>query len=180
MSKLVEEWRPIVGYEGLYEVSDWGRVKSLDRYKIDTVGRKQYHKGKVNRLYPTTNGYIKAMLYKDGVSKNKSVHRLVAEAFIPNPNNLPLINHKDEDKTNNSVENLEWCDLKYNVNYGTAIERCHDKQKKPIIQMTMDGEIVKEYESITDAVNCGFLRSKISLCCNGKRKSSGGFRWKFK
>ena len=113
-----EIWRPIVGYEGLYEVSSYGRVRSLDRY----VKGKSYrlHKGKVLSPGKNSRGYLSAVLSYNGKHKAITVHRLVAETFLPNPDNLPEINHKDEDKTNNSVDNLEWCDRSYNNNYGTA------------------------------------------------------------
>ena len=112
-----EIWRPIVGYEGLYEVSSYGRVRSLDRY----VKGKSYrlHKGKVLSPGKNSRGYLSAVLSYNGKHKAITVHRLVAEAFLPNPDNLPEVNHKDEDKTNNRVENLEWCNHKYNMNYGT-------------------------------------------------------------
>lgn len=109
-----EIWRPIEGYEGLYEVSSYGRVRSLDMY----VRCKSYrlHKGKVLSPIINTNGYLFVGLQ----GKRFSVHRLVAQAFIPNPQGLPQVNHIDENKSNNNVDNLEWCDAKYNNNYGTA------------------------------------------------------------
>ena len=119
-----EIWRPIVGYEGLYEVSSYGRVRSLDRY----VKGKSYrlHKGKVLSPGKNSRGYLSIVLSYNGKHKVITVHRLVAEAFLPNPDNLPEINHKDEDKTNNRVDNLEFCDHKYNVNYGTRKDRARD------------------------------------------------------
>ena len=114
-----EIWRPVVGYEGLYEVSSYGRVRSLDRYD----GRNHFIKGKLLKNRDNGNGYLICILSKNGIVKNKYIHRLVVEAFIPNPDNIKEVNHKDEDKTNNNVENLEWCDRKYNCNYGTKIER---------------------------------------------------------
>lgn len=105
-----EEWRDILGYEGLYKVSNLGMVYSMKRKKI-------------MKLSKTEKGYYKVYLMKDGTGKHKKVHRLVAEAFIPNPNNLPQVNHKDEDKTNNIVTNLEWCTAEYNSNYGTHKEK---------------------------------------------------------
>ena len=116
---MIEEiWRPVVGYEGLYEVSNTGQVRSLDRY-VKNNHSYRLHKGKVLSLLKNEYGYIQVVLSCNGKHNTITVHRLVAQAFILNPNNLPEVNHKDEDKTNNSVENLEWCTAKYNSNYGT-------------------------------------------------------------
>ena len=117
---MIEEiWRPIEGYEGLYEVSSYGRVRSLDRYD----NRNCFRKGKVLSLLKGEYGYIQVSLYYNRKMYKKYVHRLVAEAFLPNPDNLPEVNHKDEDKTNNNVDNLEWCGRKYNLSYGSRQER---------------------------------------------------------
>ena len=125
-----EIWKPVVGYEGLYEVSSYGRVKSLDRYVKYSDGRIYLHKGKVLSLAKDKNGYFVVSLYFNGKHNTIKVHRLVAQAFIPNPDNLPEVNHLDEDKTNNRVENLEWCDHKYNMNYGTRNIRSKDTHIK--------------------------------------------------
>lgn len=114
-----EEWRPVVGYEGYYEVSNLGTVRGIDRY--DCKGRRI--KGKVLQKKVEHTGYVSTVLTRNGKPKSYKVHRLVAEAFIPNPDNLPQVNHKDEDKSNNTVWNLEWCTEKYNRNYGTATKR---------------------------------------------------------
>lgn len=114
-----EIWRDIEGYEGLYQVSNLGRVKSLDR--IDRLGRRK--PGVILSYILHNYGYLLVNLYKEGKRKLFLVHRLVAHTFIPNPEGLPEINHKDEDKTNNLVDNLEYCDRKYNINYGTHTER---------------------------------------------------------
>ena len=117
---MIEEiWRPIEGYEGLYEVSSYGRVRSLDRYD----NRNCFRKGKVLSPIKDKDGYIQVSLYYNRKMYKKYVHRIVAEAFLPNPDNLPEVNHKDEDKTNNNVTNLEWCDRKYNLSYGSRQER---------------------------------------------------------
>lgn len=113
---MIEEWRKIVGYEGLYEVSSLGRVRSLDRYVKTCYGSYRLHKGKILSPGIRPDGYLVVSLQY----RMFRVHRLVAQAFIPNPDNLPQVNHLDEDKSNNRVENLEWCDAKYNNNYGTA------------------------------------------------------------
>ena len=112
----LEIWRPVIGYEGLYEVSSYGRVRSLKKNKVI----KFFLKG----------GYPYCGLFSDGKQKNHQIHRLVAQAFIPNPDNLPQVNHKDEDKTNNIVDNLEWCDRKYNMNYGSRTERFKQTMKE--------------------------------------------------
>ena len=118
-----EEWRPIEGYEGLYEVSNLGRVRSVDRY-VKSKGESYWlRKGKMLSPAKDKNGYLKVNLSCNGKNNIIRVHRLVAEAFIPAIEGLSEVNHKDEDKTNNRVENLEWCDRKYNNNYGTKIER---------------------------------------------------------
>ena len=122
---MIEEiWRPVVGYEGLYEVSNLGRVRSVDRYYY------RLHKGKVLSLSKNANGYLKVVLSCNGKCKTIKVHRIVAEAFLPNPDNLPQVNHKDEDKTNNSVDNLEWCNAKYNLSYGTRKDKVRDTNIK--------------------------------------------------
>ena len=116
---MIEEWRQIPGYEGLYEVSSYGRVRSLNRYVKSSFGAYRLHKGKVLSQAIRPDGYLVVSLQE----KMFRVHRLVAQAFISNPQGLPQVNHIDENKSNNSVDNLEWCDSKYNNNYGTARER---------------------------------------------------------
>lgn len=121
-----EIWRPIVGYEGLYEVSSYGRVRSLDRYDSKNC----FWKGRILKLNDNGRGYLRAHLCLNNKIKNFLVHRLVAQAFIPNPDNLPEVNHINEDKTNNRVDNLEFCNHKYNVNYGTRTDRMRDTKIK--------------------------------------------------
>lgn len=120
---MIEEWRQIPGYEGLYEVSSYGRVRSLDRYVKGRYGNYRLHKGKILRLELSNSGYYFVELMHKYKRKHFYVHRLVAEAFIDNLHSFRDVNHKDEDKTNNIVDNLEWCDHKYNCNYGTKTER---------------------------------------------------------
>ena len=165
-----EVWKDIKGYEGHYQVSNNGRVKSLKQ-------------GKEKILKPVrdTKGYLAVQLCKNGEIKRCFVHRLVAQTFIQNPNNLPHINHKDEVKTNNSVQNLEWCSAKYNNNYGTHNQRVAEKRSKPVLQYTLDGKFVKEWKSQSDVErNLGYSQRNISACCRGKYKSLYGYVWKYK
>ena len=168
----MEEWRDIKGYEGLYQVSNLGRVKSLAR-KINN----QY--GKKERLMTQKidkDGYKRVGLNKNGKQIYYGVHRLVAQAFISNPNNYPQINHKDENKSNNKVDNLEWCDGKYNQNYGTINERRTQKLKKKVICITT-GE---KFDSIIEASEKYNIKNKsdISRVCKGKRNYCGNLNGK--
>lgn len=164
---MIEEWRPIVGYEGLYEVSSWGRIKNRH--------------GKLRKQRIDRYGYQKVNLSKNGIYKTFLVHRLVAQVFIPNPNNYHIINHKDYTPLNNRVDNLEWCDTKYNVNYGDGnIKREKSAIKTPIIQMDLNGNILKIFRSFKEAKRNGFNMADIYLCCQGKRKTHKGYKWKYK
>lgn len=129
---MSEIWLPVKGYEGYYEVSNLGRVRGLDRIILDKGGRHQVKKGVVLKPRPDRQGYITVALSIGRKYKTQLVHRLVAEAFIPNPDNLPQINHKDECKSNNTVDNLEWCTARYNCNYG-------DRNRKVMISNLRNG-----------------------------------------
>ena len=121
---MIEIWKPVKDYEGYYEVSNLGRVRRLDRYDYG-CGYARFYKGRIlKNLMSGKSPYYHVQLCKDGSITNKNVHRLVAEAFIPNPDNLPCVNHKSEVKTDNIPENLEWCSQEYNANYGTKNARC--------------------------------------------------------
>ena len=131
-----EVWRDIKGYEGLYQVSNLGRVKSLERYVKGIYGLRKVQQKIMSIARIRTNGYMQVHLTKNGIAKKYQVHRLVAEAFIPNPNNLPIVNHKDENKINNCVWNLEWCTYSYNLTYGNRLLKVKNtllKYKKPLI-----------------------------------------------
>lgn len=167
---MVEEiWKPIKGYEGLYEISNWGRVKSLN----------YHHTGKPRLLRPKVDkyGYLVVCFCKDGKRKYFFVHRLVAQSFIPNPDNLPQVNHKDENKKNNNADNLEWCTCLYNINYGSHNERRAKTQSKPVLQFSLTGEFIREWLSISECGRNGFYTSCVCRCCNGELKSHKGFKW---
>lgn len=173
---MEEIWKDISGYEGIYQVSSLGRVRSLDR-----IGRQgRFLHGQILRGYVGRQGYRYVTL-KDGKAREKTmkVHRLVATAFIKNPNNFPQINHKDENKTNNHVDNLEWCTQSYNMNYGTALERAASKTRNPVAQLSQNGFLIAVYAGMNVASDItGISESKISMCCSGKRNCAGGFIWK--
>lgn len=171
MISVIEKWKPIEGYEGLYEVSDWGDVKSLNynhtgKEKILSVG--------------LCWGYHIVGLCKDGISKTHKVHRLVAQAFIPNPDNLPCVNHKDEVRSNNHVGNLEWCSYQYNNNYGTCRQRSIKNKKKKVSQYNLNGEFIKEWDSAKDVQRVsGYNAAHINECCKGKRRTAHNFIWQY-
>lgn len=148
---MIEEWRSIPGYEGLYEVSSYGRVRSLDKY--DSMNR--FLRGRILRLFTDGLGYLRAQLYSNSKRKSFLVHRLVAQAFIPNPDNLPQVNHRDENPSNDNVDNLEWCDGKYNVNYGTRIDRIRDIRLKNGTYTGLSKEEYrkKRYQEKKDKIN---------------------------
>lgn len=189
MNKL---WVDIPNYEGLYKISNYGEVLSLGN------GGFSRYKGKEILMKPRKNryGYLYINLSKNGVKKSYTIHRLVIKSFIPNPDNLPCVNHKDECKTNNFVGtpennftdgNLEYCSYKYNTNYGSCINRRCDKTRndpkrsKQVIQYTLDGEFVKEWPSLTEIEReLGWHRTGITPCINGKTKQAYGYIWKFK
>jgi hypothetical protein len=190
---MEEIWKDIKGYEGLYQVSTLGRVRSVSREVIDSIGRHSIKEGRILSLRNSTQtGYPTTNLTKDGKCASFNVHRLVAEAFIPNPNNLPCVNHKDESRNNNIVSNLEWCSYRYNNTYGTAVKRRneslvrfyekHNELLSPVVQYSKSGEIICEYRSIREAEKIIGLEksSGISACCHGKLKIAYGFVWRFK
>lgn len=180
-----EIWKPIEGYEGLYEVSSWGRVRSLDKWVAHSINTKKFMKGRIRKLQEDGHGYLKVELSKNGKVKTYKVHRLVAEAFIPNPKNYNVVNHKDEVKTNNYVDNLEWCTHSYNVNYGTGIQRKTEKMingklSKTVYQYSLSGELIAEYPSTIEVQRqLGFDCGNISKCCTGKKKNVYGYIWRY-
>ena len=167
---MKEIWKDIKGYEGLYKFSNLGNIKSLNGYG---------HKKEII-LSPIKNRYWNVILSKNGKKKNYLVHRLVAEAFIPNSNNYSQINHKDENSKNNRVDNLEWCNSKYNCNYGTRIEKIHKKQRKKINQYDKNGKLIKQWASRKDInKELKIPITTISGCCLGYLKTAHNYIWKY-
>lgn len=181
-----EIWKDIEGYEGLYQVSNLGNVKSLNY---------RHHGGTSNlHQYRLPQGYMVVHLYKDNKKKMHYVHRLVGQAFLDNPQNLPEINHINENQSDNSVENLEWCSSKYNTNYSrvkhperyfTSIngKRTNKKTKYSnfvINQLAKDGTIIKQWNNISEIVRTTeFKHSAIVRCCKDNRKTACGYKWEF-
>lgn len=174
-----EVWKNIRGYEGLYEISNLGRVKSLPRKSYNPNQGWFTIKGRIRKCSYDMDGYKQVILSKDGINKCYKLHRLIALAFISNPNQLPQINHIDECKTNNNINNLEWCTLLYNINHGTGIERQVKKRSKRVIKMSIRGEELKTYPSISSVKEDGYQISNVSLCCNNKQDSHKGYKWRF-
>jgi hypothetical protein len=165
----LDEWAVIDGYDGLYTVSNLGRVCS-------------HHRNKPRMLRPRTNnkGYSLVNLSKNGILKTFKVHVLVAKHFLPNPNGLTEINHKDEDKSNNRADNLEWCTRSYNVNYGSRNAKQRAKVSKAVICFDRNGNPIAGYDSITRASReFGISTQHISACCKKKYPYAGGYIWRY-
>lgn len=173
MNATEEIWKSVRGYEHSYKVSNMGRVMALPNHRHpNSIILKPQSNGKC--------GYLLVFLQHKGISKGFLVHRLVAEAFIPNPDNLPEVNHRDEDKSNNVVTNLEWCTRKYNVNYGNRNARITGRKGYKVYQYTKDMVFIRSYPS-TRAVEreTGYCQPLISKCCLGKVPEAYGFRWSY-
>ena len=172
MGQNFEEWRDIAGYEGKYQVSSLGNVRAMNYHR---EGRCQVLKPAMDKY-----GYLKLLLCKNGKHKNHSVHRLVAEAFITNAEGLEQVNHRDENKANNAVSNLEWCTAKENSNYGTGIARRAATLSKPVQQFSKDGTFVAVWPSTIEAERVtGIYHSAICSCCNGRYHTAGGYKWRY-
>lgn len=167
---MSEIWKDIEGYEGLYQISNYGNVKSL-------------RSGKNLSLNYDSKKYLTAHLCNKDGQRRFRVHRLVALAFIPNANNFSQVNHIDENKENNFYKNLEWCNNKYNSNHGTRNERISMSRKmqtKKIYQFSLNGDYIKEWENIFDIIaEMKIQKSSIYRCCEGIYKQAGGYVWKY-
>ena len=191
---MKEIWKDIKGYEGLYQISSFGNVKSLDRYIINKNGDKQYFPGK----YLTQgigDSYLKVTLSKNNKQRTFRVHILVARTFIPNPENKPEVNHIDGNKKNNKVNNLEWNTRSENElhAYRNGLAKPSNKQKqavakyakenysKKVVQYSLNGEFIKEWNSMHDVWReLGIRPSYICRCCKGLRNQTYGYIWKYK
>ena len=187
----MEVWKDILGFEGLYQVSNKGNVKSVSRTVIDKNGRSIPIKSRVLKpAYRKRGGYGSIVLRKGGKSYPKTLHRLVAQAFIPNPNNYPCVNHIDEDTSNNNASNLEWCTWKYNDNYGLHGKRISMGHSKKVAQYDLNNNLIRVYTNATQASKVvGVDPSQIRACALGKVrkgkhgrqsfKTAGGYKWEY-
>ena len=170
---MVEEWRDVKGYEGFYEVSNFGQIRNAKTKRI-------------KKSFPNRCGYLKIQLLKRSSQKNFYVHRLVAVAFIPNEMNLKEVNHKDENKLNNRMDNLEWCDRKYNVNYGNRLflfsqsMKNHPKTSKKIKCFDLKGNHISTFLSASEASRQTKIpATSIRGCAEGNLTHAGGFKWEY-
>ena len=168
----MEVWKDIAGYEGLYRVSNLGNVESLVT-------------GKVLKKLPHSTGYHAVVLYKNRKPKRCILHRLVAEAFIPNPENKPTVNHKNGDKHDNCITNLEWATHKENQQHAfrtglkVGVNYKNNKLSTPVSQYDLNMNLIRIYPSMNEAERCGFSCADICKCCKGKNKTSGGYIWRY-
>lgn len=170
----MERWKDIPGYEGRYRVSDFGHVYSIAKKKVMQPER-------------IWCGYERVGLVRDKHTKHMLVHRLVADAFVMNPDGYTEVNHIDEDKTNNRADNLEWCSRTYNMTYGTIQTRRTEKlvndprQSTPVLQIDSEGTVINEFPSLNEASRqTGINVGNICSCCQGKSKTANGYCWKYK
>lgn len=171
MEDFKEEWKDLLGAEGIYKISNTGRILSLN------YGRKGFSKELQTHLH---DGYFYITLKIKGRRRRVGVHRLVAETFLPNPQNLPFVNHKDENPQNNNVDNLEWCTHQYNITYGTAIQRRSMSQSIPVIQLSLNGEFINRFPSTLIASEAtGITKAGISAACRGLQTQSHGYKWRY-
>lgn len=163
---MLEIWKPVNGFEEKYEISNLGRIKNILTKK---------------NLKPQKRGnYLKATLFKNKKRHQISIHRLVAQAFIENPNHLPCVNHKDCNTYNNKAENLEWCSYIYNCNYGDRNKKNAESKYKKINQYDLKGNYIATYNSIKEASEkLNIKHSYISKCVLGKRNKTKGYKFKY-
>ena len=177
---MEEIWKDINGFNGVYQISNFGKVKSNDQYVRNGVGIAVKH-GKQITPNLSTSGYYEVHLYRNQKRYVRMIHRLVAEHFIENPNDYPQVNHKDENRLNNNADNLEWCTAKYNSNYGNRSIKLSLSQptRKTILQFDLDNNFIREWKSNKDIIRELKIYGALK-CCKGQFSQSGGFIWKFK
>ena len=164
------------------EVETFVEIEGFEKYEVSNLGRvRNIKSGRILKPHLNHNGYLKHHLYKHNKLKELFLHRIIAIAFIDNPEEKPQVNHIDENKLNNDLSNLEWCTERENVIHGTRTKRVAEKLSQKVIQLDLNDNVLNEFESMVQAgQETGVSRSNISSCCNGKLKSAGGFKWRRK
>ena len=172
----MEEWRSIPGLDASYEVSNYGRVRSVGGVVSCGLGRMRGYKSRILTPQVNNKGYLRICM----CGKYWLIHKLVAQAFVPNPDNYPIVNHKDENRQNNCADNLEWCTYKYNSNYGTIKNKISEKmKKKPIIQIYKNGT-TKIWHSLREIERVlGYSHANIAQCCKHKYDTAYGCKWEY-
>lgn len=179
---MKEVWKDIAGYEGLYQVSNVGNVRSLDR-KIKCKNSVRCYKGKPLANCVDDKGYSRVLLSVAGKHKSVQIHRLVAQAFIPNPLGFPEVNHIDENPQNNCVDNLEWCSKLYNLEYGNGRIKSIRSHRKAVLQFDLKNNFIAEYEGVNVAavaIGKPHDATSITKCCSGNHQTAHGYIWKYK
>lgn len=185
-TQVGEKWKPVVGYEGLYEVSNLGRVKVRRRELVDSMGRHTVISERIVKIQISkSTGYPYVGLTKDGKRKNQNTHRMIAEAFLPNTYNFPCVNHIDEDRCNSVLSNLEWCTYEYNRNYNKNKVKLRkgwyanrEERKRSIFQYTIDGKLVHIYD-MWPSEFMDIYGLKIQGCLNHNKATAGGYVWRY-
>lgn len=177
-----EVWKDIEGYEGLYQVSNIGNIKSLERDVVYSNSAIHHYEEKLLKPSKIGGGYLQVTLSKDGEAQNVLVHIIIANAFIPNPNNLPQVGHMDDNKENNTIDNLYWTTAKENNTHNGRHLRVAEKRSKKVLQIDKNtNEVVAEFPSASQAAReTGFSQGNISSCCKGVYKQAYGYIWKYK
>jgi hypothetical protein len=181
---MKEVWKSVgevkgIDFTGAYEISNFGRFRSLDRLIIGSDGRKRNFKGQIIKPMLTNSGYFQVRMKQNEKTRHEYVHRLVAEAFCSNPYNLSEVNHKDENRLNNIYTNLEWISHNDNLNYGSRSIKFAISRGKRVAQYDLKGNLIKTWNSTREAGRNGFYQTSVAKCARGKQKTYKGFIWKY-
>lgn len=192
---MEEIWVDIEGFEGYFQLSNFGKIRSLDRWIKHSINGYFLKKGKLRKISKNGAGYAEITLRKKGTSKTFTVHSLVGKYFVPNPYNYPILNHKDENKMNPRSDNLEWCTYSYNSMYGTCREKRKEaygidkmikhantlsaNKRKKVLQYDFKGNFIKEWESARECGRNGFGQGNVSACCRGEYMQHKGYIWRY-
>ena len=182
---MEEIWKDIEGYEGLYQISNIGQIKALEKPRISPSGGVGIRPEKILKTWDNQRGYLQIVIRKNNIPKGHKIHRLVAEHFIPNPNKYPQVNHKNGIKTDNRVENLEWCTAQENIRHSwknglSTSLMDNPKITKSVFQYDKDGAFIREWISASNCGRNGYSRVGVRDCCLNRQMTHRGYIWKYK